>query len=458
MKTRFLLPVLLALGCAAYAQDAEKKPLSMEQLLEKVKSGWQKDQAEAQRREQEFIAARDQQKKLLDAARARLEAAKKRAEELEKEFDINEAEITRLEQTLQQKLGTMGELFGVIRQMAGDARAQLKSSLVSAQLPGREKEIEPLTSSKGLPTIEQLRTLWYLLQQEMVETGKVVRFDAQYIDANGEKKTARVVRVGPFTAIADGKYLDWDIKADNPELKLLSRQPSAIFLDSVRDLEQARQGFVRFAIDPSEGQILSLLVDTPTFKEHIAFGGPVGYTIIVLGLLALAGALIRLVYLAVVSLMVRRQRSRSSISRRNPLGRILAIAEENKTLDVSVLEQKLDEAILRESSKLNRYLWVVAIISTVAPLLGLLGTITGMIRVFQDIMLMGTGDPRIMAGGISEALVTTEEGLVFAIPLVLLHGFLRSMAHGVAEILEQQSLGLVARRREEACRDGQAAN
>ncbi|RME20472.1 MAG: hypothetical protein D6806_16290 [Deltaproteobacteria bacterium] len=448
---------VLLLGATAGVRAQEQKPMSLDQLLEKVRQGWRTESELNKKREEFFRAEHAKQLKMLKEAKAELERQKKLSEKLELTFDKNEAEIARLEQTLQTRMGTMGELFGVIRQMAGDAMGQLKSSLVAAQYPGREKLIKPLVVSKGLPTIEQLHTLWYLLQQEMVESGKVVRFTAPVITPTGEEKQMKVVRVGVFNAVADGKYLGWDIKADNPKLKVMPRQPASRYLDGVKDLENATEGYVRFAVDPSEGQILSLLVDTPTFKERISYGGVIGYIIIVLGLLAMLGAIIRFVYLAVVSVLVKKQRLSKKASPRNPLGRILLIHEQNPALEISALESKLDEAILRESTKLNRFLWAIKIVSVVAPLLGLLGTVTGMIRVFQDIMLMGTGDPKIMAGGISEALVTTMLGLMTAVPLVLLHSLLISMSRRVVEVLELQSAGIVARRREEACEDASQA-
>ncbi len=456
---RLLLAVVLTLASgpvAAQQAAGAGKPATLEQLLERVRAGWKEESQINQKREAFFRAEQAQRQKLLKQARAELVRQRKLSETLEKTFDKNESEITRLEETLRVRMGTMGELFGVIRQMAGEAMSQLRSSLVAAQYPGRDAELKPLVTSKGLPTIRQLETLWYLLQQEMVESGKVVRFPAKVITPTGEEKQMQVVRVGVFNAVAGGKYLGWDIKAAEPQLKVMPRQPASRHMAGVSEMEEAREGFVRFSVDPSEGQILSLLVDTPTFRERISYGGVIGYIIIVLGLLAMTAGLFLLVYLTTVSLLVKRQRLSKTISKRNPLGRILAIQEESTKYDTTTLESKLDEAILREATKLNRGLWAVKIISVVAPLLGLLGTVTGMIRVFQDIMLMGTGDPKIMAGGISEALVTTMLGLMTAVPLVLVHSLMQSMSRRVIEVLEVQSAGIIARRREEMCQDDSA--
>jgi biopolymer transport protein ExbB len=127
---------------------------------------------------------------------------------------------------------------------------------------------------------------------------------------------------------------------------------------------------------------------------------------------------------------------------------VVAVYEENRSTDIETLELKLDEAILRESAKLDRFLWAVKVVSVVAPLMGLLGTVTGMIRVFTTITLVGTGDPKMMASGISEALVTTMLGLLVAIPLVLIHAFVSSGAKEIVGVLEEQSAGMVARQAE----------
>ena len=126
------------------------------------------------------------------------------------------------------------------------------------------------------------------------------------------------------------------------------------------------------------------------------------------------------------------------------LGRVMKVGNDNLDKDIETLELKLAEAIMSERPAIERGINVVKIISVVAPLAGLLGTVTGMIVTFQQITLFGTGDPKIMAGGISQALVTTVLGLVVAIPTTLLHSFANSSARGIINVLEEQSTGIVA--------------
>jgi biopolymer transport protein ExbB len=448
-KAEAEVPEAQAEEAAAEKPRSEEPPkaASLDELLNMIKADWRQEDAALKQREEYFINAKDERERLLKEAQKALAAEQKKTEELEKEFDLNKVRTEELEKTLKERLGTMGELFGVIRQVVGDTRSELNASLVSAQYQGRGDTIEKLAVSKALPTIGELEQLWWVMQHEMTEQGKIVRFEASVVTAKGEELKQEVIRVGVFNAVSNGKYLNW-----LPEIKKLAelgRQPASRYLATASDLLSAKSGMVGVAIDPARGAILALLVQTPGARERIDQGGIIGYITIALGIISVIIAIIRFIYLGVVSWLVGRQRVSKKISTRNPLGRIMNVYEQNPNVKTETLELKLDEAIIRETTKLERALWVIKIVSVVAPLLGLLGTITGMIRTFQVLTLFGTGDPKLMAGGISEALVTTMLGLCVAIPLVLLHSGLKSMSKGVIDKLEEQSAGIIAKRSEE---------
>ncbi|MEO1172578.1 MAG: MotA/TolQ/ExbB proton channel family protein, partial [Myxococcota bacterium] len=304
-----------------------------------------------------------------------------------------------------------------------------------------------LAASKKLPSVEQLQDLWTMMQHELAASGEVVKFDAKVVAADGTEGQSKVTRLGPFTAISEGKYLIWDNKLQ--VLKELGRQPAARFLADAERIEGASDGVAQAAIDPSQGTLLSLLVSAPTLSERLAFGGPIGYTILLLGAITFLVAVVRLVMLFIVAGKVRTQRGSKTAKEDNPLGRIMAVNEKNPDADREALEAKLDEAIIRESGSLERFLWAIKVVAGIAPLMGLLGTVTGMIETFQTLTLFGTGDPKQMAGGISEALVTTMLGLVVAIPLVLMHSWLSSITRNLIDVLSEQSAGLIAERAEE---------
>ena len=298
-------------------------------------------------------------------------------------------------------------------------------------------------ASDSLISIDEIENVWYQLQREMTEQGKVISFNADVANASGESRQTAVTRVGVFNAVADGKFLKYSVQTGLSELP---RQPQGRFLSQAKDLQNASSGFVNFPIDPTQGQLLGALVDSPSVMERIEQGGTVGYLIIALGIVALIIAIYKILTLMGVETKVRKQmKNLSSASDDNPLGRILSVYESNPNSDVESMELKLGEAILKETPKLNSLLMSLKIISVVAPLMGLLGTVTGMIVTFQSITLFGAGDPKLMAGGISQALVTTVLGFCVAIPTVLLHTAAQSRAKRVQEVLEEQSAGMIAR-------------
>jgi len=422
---------------------------SLDDLLKQVQSGGIGLDGEVSAREAEFVAKKDEQQQLLDAALAREEALSKRSAALEAQFEANEGRAAELEALLQKRLGSTGELFGVVRQVAGDTSGHVRNSIVSAQLPDRHLFLDELGQSKQLPSIDELQKLWFSLQQEMTESGKVVRFEANVVEPGGKSVKRDVVRVGTFNAVADGKYLRW--LPESGKLAVLGRQPPTRYLSTVRDLEQAKGGQVRFAVDPSRGSILSLVVQAPSNEERIEQAGTVGYIIIVLGVVTFGFGILRLLWILVVAARVRLQLAKPDEPKTgNALGRVMSVAPPGAEGDIETLERKLDEAVLKEGGKIERYLWLIKVVSAVAPLLGLLGTVTGMINTFQQITLYGTGDPKMMAGGISEALMTTMLGLCVAVPLVLLHSGLASLCRRVVDVLHEQAAGLIAMRAERA--------
>jgi len=446
----------LAIGLlpgASLAQDSQTSSPAMviesptattvDQLLEQVRQGYEVEKLEDKERERRFAEAREEQKEMLAAAKAREARAEARSQALEKEYQEKEVTIAELTEALDQRMGNLGELFGVTRQISGDTRGNLEASITTAQFGMERVEfLEELGKSKELPSITELERLWAELVHEMVEQGKVVEFEADVYTSSGiEKRT--VTRAGVFTVVSNGAYLLWD--PNQGQLQELSRQPPARFLDTISDFENGNEGeLTGLAVDPSRGSLLAVLIETRKLTERLPEGGAVGYAIIGLGVIAVLLGFYKMLILLITGRKVASQKKNSRPDPGNPLGRILGVAKDNPDVDREQLELMLDEAVLRESSKLESLIWLVRIVSVVAPLMGLLGTVTGMIKTFQSITLFGAGDPRMMAGGISEALVTTMLGLVTAIPLVLLHAALANNTKKIVDTLDEQSAGLIA--------------
>ncbi len=447
MRTPNVKTMKITLAASLLALSGTALGQTLEELAQQVQRAVaQEGQINAQR-EAEFQRDRNNQQQLLQRARQELANEEARSDRLKAEYDQNERQLAELETVLAERMGNLGELFGIVRQASGDVQSTLSDSMVSAQFPGRGEFLSELAQRRELPTVGELRQLWSAMVTEIAQAGKVVKFTGPVELANGEKTEQEVVRVGVFNAVSNGSFLDWDPSKSDENLIELARQPSDRYASMASDLQGATAGEpVDMAVDFSRGQILRAVVQSKSPIERVKEdGGPVGYVIIGVGLLGLLLCLWKAIVLYSTGGKISRQLKSDSPNKSNPLGRVMAVYADNPQSDIETLELKLDEAILRETAPLESGLSFIKVLYVVAPLLGLLGTVVGMIATFQMITLFGTGDPRMMAGGISTALVTTVLGLVVAIPLTLFHSFLQGKAKALIQVLEEQAAGIVAR-------------
>lgn len=441
MNRRFLAVLALALALLPAVANAAE-PLSPDQLLQRIRSERAAEVSAMQAREQAFIAERGERAQLLASARAALNAQKAEAERLKAEFDAQEAELAEQEKLLAQRVGHLGELFGVVRQSAGDVAGQWQDNLLNAQYPERLQRLEALAESRSLPSAEDLDGYWMLLLEDLAASGRVEQVQLPVVAADGSRASQEVLRVGAFSAFSEDAFLRYD--ADAGELLAPARQPSGLGL--VEDYLGSGEALAVLPIDPSRGTLLAQLQRQPSLGDRLQQGGLVGWLIVALGVFGLLLAAWRMLYLVRVGRGVSAQMHDLSAPRGdNPLGRVIGVLGPQPQLaDLETLELKLDEAILQETPPLEKGQGLLKLLSAVAPLLGLLGTVTGMIVTFQAITQGGGGDSRLMAEGISQALVTTVLGLVAAIPLLFLHSLLASRSKGLIQLLEQQSAGLIA--------------
>lgn len=433
----FIVGLLWTLGDPVLAEQFD-----LDKLLMDVRESHGAESKLNNQREKRFLSIKGSQARLLAESKAELKRQKAREAQLKADFERNAVDLGKLELVLKEKAGELGELFGVVRQVAADARSDMESSLISAQFPDRIGKLQEILESSELPTVAQLENLWYLLQQEMTEQGKVVRFRGQVLSASGEPRETDLVRVGPFNLFADGLYIRY--LSETGTMLEFARQPEGGYLDMAEELEEDDSALVQVGIDPTRGVILGMLVKAPDVWERISQGGAVGYIILLLGGVGLIIVVSRMVDLLRVSKGVERQLADlARITDDNPLGRILGVAKDSDVDDMESFELLIDEAVAKEIPVLEKGQSLIKLLASVAPLLGLLGTVVGMIETFQSISLFGTGDPKLMAGGISQALVTTMLGLLVAIPLLFLHSLMLARSNAISQILDEQSAGLL---------------
>lgn len=444
-KARVLAVLSQALAGLVPAAQAQEPAADTEALLRQIHAAAQEDAQVNQQRLQRFIANRAEQQSQLAEADAQLKAAQAKAAGVRARYDGNQKAIADLKTQLQAQSGELGQVYAAVREAANQFRNDAADSYLTAQFPDRIKLLEALADPGNLPSPTQLDDFWFTLQQEVTEQGKVARFEATVVDEDGTPRKETVTRVGSFIAFANGRYL---VMQPGSGLQVPPRQSLDVGL--VRQFEQAGRGWLPIAIDPARGGLLKLASERPSLIERIEQGRAVGYTIIAIGLIGLSLAVYQLVYLFFVGGRIQRQlQAIESPSSDNPLGRVLAcLREDNVDHDAEVLETRVAEAVLRETPKLERFQPFLRMVVAAGPLLGLLGTVTGMIVTFQVITEVGAGDPKIMAGGISQAMIATVLGLLIAIPVLFINSILQARSRVLVQILDEQSAGLLARRLE----------
>ncbi|NTS75268.1 MotA/TolQ/ExbB proton channel family protein [Catenovulum sp. SM1970] len=448
MKQIKTLLTVSALALTSISFTASASTAELDKLLEQVKSDRISEVKINKKREAEFKAARDQKQSLVNKAKAELKAEKARQKRLQQTFANNEKRITDKEVELDNAKGTLGEMFGVVRQASGEALGRVSTSIVSSQpeFSNRTATLEKLSEAKELPTLAELEDLWFALQTEMTESGKTVSYDAPVYALDGSESTMTVTRIGVFNLLSNGEYLTYNTENPaSPKIQPLARQPEGHVLSAAATYQGQGSGFSSLYLDPARGAILNIFKQKATLSDRYHQGGVPGYVITGVLVLGLLIALERFVTLFLVGSAMKSQlKNLNNPNTKNPLGRILKVYQDNKDADVENLELKLDEAILKETPRIERGINVIKILAAIAPLLGLLGTVVGMIGTFQAITLFGTGDPKIMAGNISMALVTTAQGLIAALPLIFIHSIVAGRSKSIVHVLEEQSAGIVA--------------
>lgn len=445
---KYFLLLALCFSLSAFASET-----TLDELLLKVQSQQSQNRNIEAQRDLDFSTDVAIWEKKLQQVQERLANAKQDATEKGISFENNEKTLTELTSALTLSKANLGELFGVVRQVSADFSDQIQGSVISAQYPQRNLFVKKLAESKTLPSLTELQQLWFVMLQDMTESSKVVEFSTQVLDSQGVATNKQLTRFGAFNLVdgansAEGsQYLVIDKQSELPQP--LSR-PVASEVQATLDAWQSKtERLTPFYFDPAKGELLTVLSRTPTWAERIQQGGIIGYIILSILFVGLIVATVRFVLLSKESAKIKAQLKTKDANEDNALGRILAIYQDNKQQSIQLLDLKLEEAILRETPRLERGSSVLKVLAAIAPMMGLLGTVTGMIGTFQSITLFGTGDPKLMAGGISMALITTVMGLIAALPLLLIHSLLHSRANGLINIIEEQSAGLIASQAEQ---------
>jgi len=445
MNIKYILPVVLFFGFSSNLlsqEDIDKEISPLQQLITEIEEG-----IDIEKRF-DFSRANTKEKKLNELKRINNKLEKDLADaealsvKLTNQFDENEKKLAELEEKLTLKLGNLGEMFGVVKQVSGQTRGEFKNSITNIDNPNRDLFLKNLAESKKLPNLDDISGLWIELLKEISNAENVKSFDTEVLTADGKLTNLNVLRIGTFSLSSDGKFLKHLI--DTNQVEFLPSQPSGVSKRKLSNLQSAESGMFTVDIDPTRGAILEKLIQKKTFFQRIADGGLVGYVIILLGLFGVALSGERIYVLREKLQEINKQEEDMNNIGSNLLGDLLQVAKDNANESIESLEIILDEKIQSITPMIEVRVKAIKLIATVAPLLGLLGTVIGMIETFQAITLFGTGDPKLMAGGISQALVTTMLGLIVAAPLLFLHSYAENYSKSIIGFLEEKASGIVA--------------
>jgi len=442
-KTSIIFSFLFLCSNLLFAQeDAPKPPSELEILITNIQS-----KIDVEKRF-DFSRANSKEKQLSDlkTINSKLKKDLKAAEDLSakliNQFDENEKTLSELEEKLTLKLGNLGEMFGVVKQVSGQTRGEFKNSITNIDNPDRDLFLKNLAESKKLPDLSDISALWVELVKEIRNAETIKVFNTNVVSADGETKDLSILRIGTFSITHEGMFLKHLI--DTNQVEFLPSQPSGVSKRKLKSLQNETEGTFVIDIDPTRGAILDKLIQKKTFFQRIADGGLVGYVIILLGLGGVALASERIYVLRNVLTNIREQEKTDNVDTTNLLGMLIETANNNINESLDSLELILDEKIQSITPTIEIRVKAIKLIATVAPLLGLLGTVIGMIETFQAITLFGTGDPKLMAGGISQALVTTMLGLIVAAPLLFMHSYAENYSKTIISFLEEKASGIVA--------------
>ena len=270
---------------------------------------------------------------------------------------------------------------------------------------------------------EKLKALF----DEIVAGSEIKTFNAQITNPDGESFVGPVTRYGLFSASHEGKFVT-PISSLN-SFQLLAKQPESKITRSLKRHLKADE-YSTVSIDPTRGFLLSLYLDKPGWIQRIAQGKSIGFVIILIGIIGAAFSAYKIYKLREYAQEVIKESEGVVYDMTNSV-------KSNSSRESK--ENIIDEIIINYSGKIEWGNNWVKFFAAVAPLLGLLGTVIGMIETFQAITLFGTGDPKQMAGGISQALITTMLGLIVAAPLLGMYTYLSEKTSSIIQILEEKA-------------------
>ena len=435
-KKLILFGIILIVHLNSYAKEEK---LSRQSLFDDSNRQLNESKITSEMRLQQFLEKRKKTFQELTISSDKKNELLKESLFLEAQFAENDIELKDIEKKIDGRGNDLKTFLGILRDTTLSLRAEFKNSVMSTQYPERSVYIDDLLTglerTHHIVNFEKLSQFSKEILREIRGSEEIVIFPTTIINQEGRKEKTNVTRIGSFNITKENYFLAID--PDSSGLSVLQKQPVRKFRKHVVGETLPGSDMLPLTIDPTSGRVLSLMMARPTLTERINQGGIIGYLIIFLGITSILLTLIRFKYLSSTEKLISSNKNPTEEPYHGPLERLSRIAKDNQNESLDVLEIKLQEGLTTEHIFISKHLSYIKFIAIVSPLLGLLGTVSGMIITFQSITLSGTNDPNLMAGGISQALITTVLGLCVAIPSLLFFTVLNEKIKKINDDLEQ---------------------
>ncbi|RLF05767.1 MAG: MotA/TolQ/Exb proton channel [Thermoprotei archaeon] len=464
----FIISILMIVFCFAsvFAEDARLISIEAEKIrasvLKKAELEEKQAKKEAEISRKKILSDKNALTASLNDLKSEINDLKLKNKRLEKENKKLAEKKARLAVEYNSKDAMAKELTGFIRIAAKDIDALLGRSINSAFNPDREKKIKPVLNKSRFPGMDDIKSMVEILFDEISVAGQVRLIDGPMINRAGRETVSKILTLGNFTAAyqadENGKN-ETGFLLFSPQSKslfALSKLPPSFLSKKIKKYMAGKSADV--PIDISHGAALRQITHRTSLKSQIQNGGPIVWPILGIGLFAVIIIIERLLFLYRANINADKMMNKiNSLAqagqwdeginicekqKKRPVPRVLLAGINSRNRTREEMENILQETILREIPRLEKFLSTLGIMAAIAPLLGLLGTVTGMINTFHVITFYGTGDPKMMSGGISEALTTTMLGLGVAIPIMLFHTFLSRNVETIISQMEEKGVAL----------------
>jgi biopolymer transport protein ExbB len=458
-----VLGVMMLFSRPAWAKDMREIRIETRKIEESMKqkavaelSAAQKAASESRR---QILADRSRLDRAIADLKQRITVVDVELKALKSENEDLTAQDNKLTAKLGEAQGTIQELSGVIRMNAKDIRSLLDDGFLTGVYRPDTQFLSTMTNNSFIPGMDQIKAMADLLFGRIEQGGSVCLETGTIVNREGKAHESQILIIGAFTAAyqTDGESGFLNYGHGEKKLYALSKRPPSAMQKQLTRYMAGKSDAV--PMDISRGGALNQLIHDLSLMDQIPKGGPIVWPILAILVLGVLITLERIFFLlrrkisldTVCSEIESQAENRNWEAcaetcdqyRKNPVVRVIRSGVDSRNLSREDMENAVQEAILKEIPPMERFLSTMGMLAAIAPLLGLLGTVTGMIDTFHVITMHGTGDPRMMSGGISEALVTTMLGLSVAIPIMLSHTLLSRAVENSVGMMEEKAMALI---------------